>query len=145
MVQFFHRVSMLVPTASSTKPDKFDSADLVLQIVLKNSNAFSYLYDTYSPALFGYIKRKVKCSRHAEEILHDVFIKIWNSTDTYCSSKTSYFTWMMAIAKTETNDYLRNKEAKVEPLTLPFTAAPEMAKDCLNAFPATSYVQRSLP
>jgi RNA polymerase sigma-70 factor (ECF subfamily) len=103
---------MQVPAKTAT----FDSADLAYQVASKNTEAFSYLYDIYSPALFGYIKQQVKCSRNAEEILHDVFVKIWNNTDTYCSSKTSYFTWIMAIAKTKTNDYLRNKEAKIEPL-----------------------------
>ncbi|MBC7868179.1 MAG: sigma-70 family RNA polymerase sigma factor [Gloeobacteraceae cyanobacterium ES-bin-316] len=92
-------------------------ADLIYQLRLKNERAYNYLYDAYSQALFGSIKRMVRCRLASEEILQNVFLKVWLHIDMYSTEKSSLYTWMLSIARNEAIDYLRSKQAKNTGLT----------------------------
>jgi RNA polymerase sigma-70 factor (ECF subfamily) len=74
--------------------------------------ALKQLYDQYSPALLGVIVRIVRQDEAAEEILQNVFLKVWNNIDAYDSSKGRLFTWMMNIARNASIDHLRSKQYK---------------------------------
>jgi RNA polymerase sigma factor (sigma-70 family) len=85
---------------------------LVDLLKAKNEKAFTYLYDHYAPAILGVIIRRVKCPSTAEEILQNVFLKIWVHIELYSPDKSSLYTWMHTVARNETIDHLRSKEAK---------------------------------
>ncbi len=72
--------------------------------------ALSYLYDHYSPALYGIVHRIVGQEEVAEEVLQDTFVKIWDKIATYDSDKGRLFTWMLNIARNLAIDKLRSKE-----------------------------------
>jgi RNA polymerase sigma factor (sigma-70 family) len=76
----------------------------------KDRSAFEYLYDHYSGALLGVILRIIKKEELAEEILQDVFLKIWDRISSYDSSKGKLFTWMLNIARNQAIDKTRSKE-----------------------------------
>lgn len=69
-----------------------------------------YLYDHYSGALLGVISRIIKKEELAEEILQDVFLKIWDRIDTYDATKGKLFTWMLNIARNHAIDKTRSRE-----------------------------------
>lgn len=69
-----------------------------------------YLYDHYSGALLGVISRIIKKDALAEEILQDVFLKIWDRIDSYDATKGKLFTWMLNIARNQAIDKTRSKE-----------------------------------
>ena len=76
----------------------------------KDRNAFEYLYDHYSGSLLGVISRIIKKEELAEEILQDVFLKIWERIETYDAAKGKLFTWMLNIARNQAIDKTRSKE-----------------------------------
>ena len=69
-----------------------------------------YLYNHYSSALYGIISRVIKKEEVAEEVLQDVFLKIWNRFDHYDASKGRLFTWMVNLARNQAIDKTRSKE-----------------------------------
>jgi RNA polymerase sigma factor (sigma-70 family) len=73
-----------------------------------------YLYDHYSGALYGVIFRILKTEDIAEEVLQDVFMKIWDRFDNYDASKGRLFTWMVNIARNQSIDKTRSKEISKE-------------------------------
>lgn len=77
----------------------------------------SYLYDHYSGALYGVILRIVQKESVAEEVLQDVFIKIWNKIDGYDETKGRLFTWMVNVARNQAIDKTRSKEIRREQKT----------------------------
>lgn len=83
---------------------------LIEQIVKKDPKAFDMLYNNYSKSLLGVIFNIVRNEEVAEEILQDVFIKIWNKADTYTPSKGRIFTWMLNIARNAAIDKTRSKD-----------------------------------
>ncbi|MBA4055095.1 MAG: hypothetical protein C0490_10310 [Marivirga sp.] len=46
----------------------------------------------------------------AEEILQDVFLKVWDKIESYDPSKGKLFTWMLNIARNQAIDKTRSKE-----------------------------------
>lgn len=87
-----------------------EEQDLVEGLKSRKQSAMDYLYDHYSGALYGVVFRILKKEEVSEEVLQDVFLKIWNKIDAYDSSKGKLFTWMLNIARNHAIDKTRSKE-----------------------------------
>ncbi|MGH1517241.1 RNA polymerase sigma factor [Chryseobacterium sp. JK1] len=87
----------------------YSEEELIVLLKEKNENGFHYLYDHYSGALYGIILRIVQSKEYTEEIIQDVFVKIWNSIHQYDVSKGRFYTWMINIARNTAIDYLKSK------------------------------------
>ena len=87
-----------------------DESELVLRLKNQDKSAMSYLYDNYSAALMGVTSRIIKDEDIAQEVLQDVFMKIWNKIAQYDASKGRFFTWMMNLTRNTAIDKLRSKE-----------------------------------
>jgi RNA polymerase sigma-70 factor (ECF subfamily) len=93
---------------------KIDTKELVIELQNKRASAFAVLYDHYAPALLGIAYKIVKDKTIAEEILKDVFVKIWKHIDTYDATKGTLFTWMLNITQNTCKDYFRSKQYKYQ-------------------------------
>lgn len=91
---------------------KYSEDDLVLLLKQQDQNAFSYLYDNYSAALNGVIYRMVEDRELAEDVLQEVFIKIWNNFASYDKTKGRLYTWMLNLTRNLTIDTIRSKGYK---------------------------------
>jgi RNA polymerase sigma-70 factor (ECF subfamily) len=91
---------------------KYNEEDLVSALQQQDQQAFSYLYDNYSGALFGLIYKMVNDKELAEDILQETFVKIWNNFSNYNSGKGRLFTWMINLTRNLTIDTLRSKGYK---------------------------------
>jgi len=87
---------------------------LVLALKAKEKQAFSYLYDNYSDALYGVINRIVLSNEIAGDVLQEVFVKIWKNIDNYSREKGSIFTWMMNISRNAAIDQIRSRQYQNE-------------------------------
>ena len=85
---------------------------LVAQIKARNKESLSFLYDHYSGAIYGIIRRIVQDEDVAEEVLQDAFLKFWNKIDQYDAKKGRLFTWMANVGRNLAIDKLRSKELK---------------------------------
>lgn len=100
-----------VKQLSATDPITIESS-LVEGVKNRNQQVFERLYDNYSGALLGVILRIINEQAQAEDILQEVFIKIWNNIGSYDASKSRLFTWMMNIARNAAIDATRSKQFK---------------------------------
>lgn len=78
-------------------------------IFQKDERAFTYMYDMYSKSLFAVISNLVREREEAEDVLQEVFVKIWKNIDTYNESKGRFYTWILNIARNTAIDKLRSK------------------------------------
>lgn len=92
---------------------KYTEEELISLIKSGDQDAFSYLYDNYSKALFGVIFSVIGNSEEAEDILQNVFIKIWNNFSSYNKDKGRLYTWMLNITRNTAIDYTRSKHSKI--------------------------------
>jgi RNA polymerase sigma factor (sigma-70 family) len=88
---------------------KYSEAELVLLLKERHQNAFSYLYDHYSGALYNVILAIVPEQEQASDVLQEVFIKIWRMAESYDATKGRLFTWMLNIARNASIDMVRSK------------------------------------
>ena len=95
---------------AATKKISLKEEDLVRALKGKETIAIQALYDMYSGALLGVISRIITQQEVAEDLLQETFIKIWNSGDSYDSSKGRLFTWMINVARNLSIDKLRSKD-----------------------------------
>lgn len=102
-------ILLLLERKISTIKTQYSEEQLIVLLKEKNENGFHYLYDHYSGALYGVIFRIVQSKDYTEEIIQDVFVKIWNSIQQYDSSKGRFYTWMINIARNTAIDYLKSK------------------------------------
>ncbi len=72
---------------------------LIEQIGQGSKQAFSWLYDTYAPALLGIISRMVNDKQKAEQILQATFLKITDILTKYNPAGERLFTRMLKIAR----------------------------------------------
>ena len=85
---------------------------LILELQNGNQRAFERIYELYSESTYGIIFSIVHDEKIAEEILQDVFLKIWNNSSSYNSDKGRFFTWILNIARNASIDQLRSKSHK---------------------------------
>lgn len=85
---------------------------LIIEMQAGNQTAFSRLYTLYSEAIYGIIYSIVLEEAVAEEVLQDVFVKIWDNSKSYSVDKGRFFTWILNIARNSAIDETRSKSYK---------------------------------
>ena len=73
--------------------------------------AFSDLFDEMAPRLKGFLMVRSQTPEVAEDILQNVFLKVWRRAATFDPAKASAATWIYTIARNARIDMLR-KEGK---------------------------------
>lgn len=87
----------------------YNEEELVLLLKQQSREAFNYLYRQYGPVLFGVVNKVVYDEQTAQDVLQDVFVKIWNNIEQYDANKGRLYTWMINIARNSSIDKLRSK------------------------------------
>lgn len=101
----------------------YTETELIQGLQARDEKLFSYLYDHYSPALYGVALKIVTDDASAGDVLQEVFIKIWKNIDRYDPSKGRLFTWMLNIARNTAIDSLRSKAHKLDQKVQDVTSA----------------------
>lgn len=87
-----------------------DITALVTRVAAGDSDAFAALYDATSLKLFGICLRILRRQELAEEILQEVYIRIWDKAADFDASRASPITWMATIARNRAIDEVRRKK-----------------------------------
>jgi RNA polymerase sigma-70 factor, ECF subfamily len=84
---------------------------LLSQVGLGDRPAFGQLYDLTSAKLFGVCLRLLRDRAEAEDALQEVFIKIWHNAARFQQVEASPMAWLVAIARNQAIDKLRQRRA----------------------------------
>lgn len=98
--------------SNSTQEKNTREQKIVSLLHLQDSQGLILLYEHYSPALYHIVLRIVRREEVAQEVLQDVFVKIWSQSKSYDVGKGRLFTWMSRIAKNAAIDKTRSKNYK---------------------------------
>jgi RNA polymerase sigma-70 factor (ECF subfamily) len=63
----------------------------------------------YAKNLYGVIYNLINNREEAEDIMQEVFVKIWQNIGSYNENKGRFFTWIINIARNTTIDKMRSK------------------------------------
>lgn len=78
----------------------------------REENAFRLLVNKYRERLYWHIRKIVLSHEDADDILQNVFVKIWQSLKEF-RFESKLYTWMYRIATNEALNFLSEKRRKV--------------------------------
>ena len=103
-----------------------DLAELLNRTAARDQAAFAALYRASSAKLYGVVLRIVARRSVADEILQDVYARIWERAGDFAPTKGSPIAWMAAVARNRALDEIRRaKAAPVVELPEGFDVAAE--------------------
>lgn len=83
--------------------------DLYDRVQQQDKEALSQLYERYEKLLFSFAYRITKRRELSEEIVQEVFIKIWTKPGIYDRSKGKFSSWLLTVTRNTGIDQLRKK------------------------------------
>jgi RNA polymerase sigma-70 factor (ECF subfamily) len=86
----------------------YSNTELVKLLKTGNMSAFDGIYKKYSRRLYGFVFRYVKQQADTEEIVQEVFIKIWKSRDKI-DVYSSFESFLFTIAHNATVNQLKKR------------------------------------
>lgn len=93
------------------KPNTPAARDEVMRAVQAGRwDAFRSLYQAYSAGVYQLAKRRLNDARLAEDVVQDVFLRVWVYAGRWDPSRGSVDTWILVIARHVIYDYLRRAQ-----------------------------------
>src|SRR5262245_39277900 len=87
---------------------------LLQRIVARDTAALADLYDRHNRLLFGLILRILRDRAEAEEILQEVFIRVWTRAELYDPQRGSPTSWLVRVGRNCAIDRLRARRIRDE-------------------------------
>ena len=79
--------------------------------------ALSTLYDRYSRTVFGVGLKLLEGDRSsAEEVVQEVFLKVWRSSHTFDPSRGNFSTWLYRVTRSAALDLYRKRTSRIRPV-----------------------------
>ncbi|MBQ3245570.1 MAG: RNA polymerase sigma factor [Bacteroidales bacterium] len=77
----------------------------------RHEEAFNGIVDTYTERLYWHVRRFLCSHEDTNDLLQDIFIKIWTALSTFRGDSRLY-TWLYRIATNEVLNHLRKQKIK---------------------------------
>ena len=100
--------------AHEVKPaDHGEPTDEALMALIQQQDeeALTMLYHRYSKLLRSVISRCIYDSQHAEDLLQEVYVEIWNRASHYSEEKGRALGWLITLARRRALDRVRRFQA----------------------------------
>ncbi len=117
----------------------YTEEELVALLQSRSEAGFSYLYDHYAAALYGLLLHMSGQPEAANDLLQEVFVKIWNHFDRYDPAMGRLYTWMIQITRNTALDYLKSKHYRNSLQNQPLSAAVSNSGN-QSGLPTTDYI-----
>ena len=92
-----------------TLPPELELAQLLQRCAGQDPAAFRTLYDKTSPILFARLLRMLRRRSVAEEVLQDVYVRIWQRAAQFEAHRGRALAWMVTIARYCAIDLMRRE------------------------------------
>jgi RNA polymerase sigma-70 factor (ECF subfamily) len=80
----------------------------------RQETALSELYDRYSRLVFSIALSALGDPADAEEVVQDVFLRVWERAETYHAEQGKMVAWLARIARNRSIDQLRRRNVRPE-------------------------------
>ena len=84
------------------------------RIKARDADALEELYDLYNRLLFSMVISIVKKREEAEDVLQEIFVKIWNKADSFNEDRGNVYSWIVTLARNKAIDRIRSKGYKTQ-------------------------------
>lgn len=114
---------------------------LLAKVCAGDQPALAALYDRHAGQLLAVALRILKSRADAEDLIHDVFLEVWQKANQYDSARGTVRTWLLIRLRSRAIDRLRvltlarerNNMAAAETELAIATPDPSISPDCARA------------
>ena len=89
--------------------EHLEDEQLVSLIVQQDQGGLGALYDRYGKAVFGFVYNLLGDAGQTEEVVQEVFLRVWLRASTYRPERGRSRTWIMSMAHHRAVDELRKR------------------------------------
>ena len=92
-----------------TDPDEASVGAWLVAVANGDRDALAVLYGQTSPRLMAVLLRIVRRRELAEDVLHDVYLRVWDRARSFDPKRGSPTGWLLAIARNAALDHCRQQ------------------------------------
>ncbi len=120
------------PLDSIPERVQVSDAELVRAIAGGDEEAFVCLYNQYKSTLFGLLLRILHSSAEAEDVLQEVFLRVWQRAPDFDETRGQVFAWLVMMTRSRAIDRLRALNARDRTATKAFHEMPLVVSDAAD-------------
>ncbi len=91
-----------------------EDAKLLRRMAGGEHDAMAALYERFSRPLYATALHILKDGAEAQDIVHDVFITLWEKAAIYAAERGSAFSWAVTLTRNRSIDRLRSRRRRAE-------------------------------
>jgi RNA polymerase sigma-70 factor (ECF subfamily) len=89
-------------------------AQLLQRVARGDKQAFAELYDRFSAPLYATALRILRDPAEAQDIVHDVFVTVWDKAAAFETERGSAFSWVVTLVRNRAIDRVRSRRRRAE-------------------------------
>jgi RNA polymerase sigma-70 factor (ECF subfamily) len=117
--------------------------DLLARTARRDAEALSQLYDRFSHALRSLAIRILADEAEADDVLQEVFLKVWDHAPHYAPAQGTPATWLLTIARNTALNRLRSRQRNVAAMERAAAEPPPESRQVDCAFTCLISVERA--
>src|SRR5262245_20352943 len=86
-----------------------DDEELMRRLGCRDLGAFRALYDRYGNLVYSTVLRIVRDSQTAEDMVQEIFLRIWRKPDSYVAQRGRFVTWLTSVSRNRAVDEIRSR------------------------------------
>ena len=109
-----HPVPRRLRSPSEVRPELSNASDanLALAIARYREDALAEVYRRHAGAVFGLARRLLRDKAAAEEVVQEVFVRLWNAPDRFDPERGSLRSYLLAQAHGRAVDLMRAEQSR---------------------------------
>lgn len=108
------------------RPDAAEEMRLVARVRAGDQPALAELYDRYSSVVYAVALRVLQDAAAAEDVLQDIFLRLWRNPDAFDASRGSLAAWLAVITRHRSIDRLRQRRPETDIEKCVITSSPDL-------------------
>lgn len=89
-----------------------DRAELIEGLRARNPEALAAAYDRYGQVVYSLFLRITRDQSTAEDLVQELFIRVWNNARHFDAAKGSFGVWILSIARHMAIDHVRSAQSR---------------------------------
>jgi RNA polymerase sigma-70 factor (ECF subfamily) len=108
-------------SSSETGPgsEKGNDSRIIQALKERDPNGLTGAYDRYRAIAYSIILRITRNTGAAEDLVQEVFMRVWNRIGDFDDARGSLNSWILTIARNIAIDYIRSSHSRFDAKTLP--------------------------
>ena len=88
---------------------ELDDEELMQRLVYRDLRAFRTLFDRYGNLVYSAALRVVRDAQIAEDMVQEIFLRIWRKPDSYVAQRGRFVTWLTSVTRNRAVDEIRSR------------------------------------